>query len=136
MKLLATHPEIASYSDKRYNKEWLFELRPLDWTHFHGKNKEKKPDQTFAKLNKDDVQDDLNDFDPVVVLLLLADFYMFQDVVNVHKKFNRINDILGGSTMNFSANIFDISGVHVCFHSLTRLLHNIFSAIYTILYRK
>ena len=115
MKKLGTHPESAAASEKRFNKEWIFELRPADWNHFYAIDNTRKPNQSYCKLNKDAVKLDLQNFDPALVLLVLSDFMIFQDVINLHKFAGRFNEMSGGTTMNFVCYIHDLENIHVSF---------------------
>lgn len=109
MKLLGIQPSVAIISEKRYNKEWLFEIRPIDQKHFFGKNIDRKPLSTFCKLSNETFVD--KNLDPIIVILLLADFMIFQDFANICKFLGNAESIFGGSTLNFSANIHDIDGI-------------------------
>jgi acyl-CoA thioesterase II len=113
MRDMAPHPSVASISDRRFNNEWLFNLRPLDWNHFYGVDLSRKPIQTFLTLNKQAIGSNLDTLDPVAVLLMAADFTVFQSAKNVHKLANRSNECIAGSTMNFVAWFHEIDGFQV-----------------------
>ncbi|KAE9547346.1 hypothetical protein FO519_009445 [Halicephalobus sp. NKZ332] len=111
MKKLGTHPEVSEHSENRFKKQWIFELRPVDWNHFFALENSRKPNQSYCRLNKEAVEKDLVGFDPVLVLLILADFMIFQDVVNLHKIFGRFGEISGGTTINFVCYIHDVENI-------------------------
>ena len=113
MRKLGTHPEFQDACEGRFNREWIFELRPVDWNHLYGIVNTRKPNQSYCKLNKDAVKLDLKNFDPVLVLLLLADFMIFQDVINLHKFGGRFDGFYGGTTTNFVCYIHDEENIDV-----------------------
>uniref|UniRef100_A0AC34F9F4 Uncharacterized protein n=1 Tax=Panagrolaimus sp. ES5 TaxID=591445 RepID=A0AC34F9F4_9BILA len=105
MRDMAPHPSVASISDRRYNNEWLFNLRPLDWNHFYGVDLSRKPIQTFLTLNKQAIGSNLETLDPVAVLLMAADFMAFDDfLVESHL------DSLGHNCCFLPGRIFDTKG--------------------------
>lgn len=113
MRDIAPHPSIASISDRRYNNEWLFHLRPLDWNHFYGVDLNRKPIQTYLTLNQQAIDSNLKSLDPLAVLLMAADFMVFQSPKNAHKLGCRQEECIAGSTMNFVAWFHEIDGFQV-----------------------